>query len=151
MKPLCEKIYINKIVEIVTALICAALDIIFIVNKDDDFFWWMVIIPFTALVVWMVIDSIYWIFQPKILIYQYDTGIVINRNEKIEYTDIEKIYYKNYIRKMPMPKGNYYRDTYGGIIFIILKSGKKYKIRNAFYPIGVVDTLLKMKKQKKFR
>ena len=88
MKPLCEKIYINKIVEIVTALICAALDIIFIVNKDDDFFWWMVIIPFTALVVWMIIDSIYWIFQPKILIYQYDTGIVINRSEKIEYTDI---------------------------------------------------------------
>lgn len=48
-------------------------------------------------------------------------------------------------------RGNYYKDEYAGIIYIQLKSGKKYKIRNVEYPLGVVDVLTRIKQQKKFR
>ena len=44
-----------------------------------------------------------------------------------------------------------YKDTYSGIIFIQLKAGKVYKIRNAFYPLGVVGEISRIKQQRKFR
>ena len=98
---------------------------------------------------YFLIDSIYWIFQPNVLVYQYETGIVIERNKKIEYTDIERVYFKIYIHKKRY--GHYYRDTYSGIIYIKLKSGKLHKIRNAFYPIEVVDVISRIKQQRKFK
>ena len=36
MKPLCEKIYIDKIVEIVVLLFCVFIDIMFIINNACD-------------------------------------------------------------------------------------------------------------------
>ena len=149
MKPLCKKIYIDKIIEIVVLIVGAVLDIFFIINSEDDLLWWIIIILFTAMLLYFLIDSICWIFQPNVLIYQYETGIIIERNKKIEYTEIERIYFKNYIHKKRY--GNYYKDTYSGIIFIQLKSGKLYKIKNAFYPLGVVDVISRIKQQRKFR
>lgn len=149
MKPLCEKIYFDKIVEIVVLFFGVFVDIMFIINNANDTAWLIFIIAFTAILVFMAIDIIYWLFQPRVLIYQYETGIVINRNIQIEYTAIESVKRKNYIRKKP--RGNYYKDSWSGIIFIKLKSGKTYKIRNAFYPIEAVDILSKIKQQRKFR
>ena len=71
------------------------------------------------------------------------------KKQKIEYTDIERVYFKNYIHKKRY--GHYYRDTYSGIIYIKLKSGKLHKIRNAFYPIEVVDVISRIKQQRKFK
>ena len=116
----------------------------------DDLFLLVAIIPLSAMLVYFLIDSTYWIFQPDVLIYQYETGIVIKRNKRIEYTEIEKVYFKNYIRKKGR-RGNYYKDTYSGIIFIQLKSGKVHRIMNAFYPIEAVDTICRIKQQRKFR
>ena len=121
----------------------------FIINNASDTAWLIFIIVFSAILVFMAIDIIYWIFQPRVLIYQYETGIIINRNTKIEYTEIESVKRKNYIHKKV--RGNYYKDTWSGTIFLKLKSGKTYKIRNAFYPIEVVDVLSKIKQQRKFR
>ena len=149
MKPLCKKIYIDKIIEIVVLIVGAVLDIFFIINSEDDLLWWIIIILFTAMLLYFLIDSICWICQPNVLIYQYETGIIIERNKKIEYTEIERVYFKNYIHKKRY--GNYYKDTYSGIIFIQLKSGQVYKIRNAFYPLGVVDVISCIKQQRKFR
>lgn len=149
MKPLCEKIYFDKIVGIFILLFGIFVDVMFIINKGNDVSWLIVIIPFTAILIWMTIDIIYWAFQPRILIYQYEKGIVINRKIKIEYTAIESVKYKNYLHKEI--RGNYYKDNWSGTIYIKLKSGKIYKIRNAFYPIEVIDVLSKIKKQKKFR
>jgi hypothetical protein len=149
MKPLCKKIYIDKIVEIVVLIIGSVFDTFIIVNMGEDLFFLVFIIPFTAMLFYFLLDSIYWIFQPNVLIYQYETGIIIGRNKRIEYTEIERVYFKNYIHKKRI--GNYYKDTYSGIIFIQLKSGKTLKIKNAFYPIGVVDAISRIKKQRKFR
>ena len=149
MKPLCEKIYLDKILQMLFLLFGTFVDVMFIINRENDPLWLIVIIPFTAILAWIAIDSIYWLFQPRVLIYQYETGIIINRNIKIEYTAIESVKYKNYIHKKI--RGNYYKDSWSGIIFIKLKSGKIYKIRNAFYPLEVVDVLSKIKQQKKFR
>ena len=149
MKPLCKKIYINKIVEIVVLIIGSVLDTFIIVNMGEDLLFLIFIIPFTAMLFYFLLDSIYWIFQPNVLIYQYETGIIIGRNKKIEYTEIERVYFKNYIHKKRI--GNYYKDTYSGIIFIQLKSGKTIKIKNAFYPIEVIDAISHIKQQKKFR
>ena len=149
MKPLCEKIYLDKILQMLFLLFGTFVDVMFIINRENDLLWLIVIIPFTAILAWIAIDSIYWLFQPRILIHQYETGIIINRNIKIEYTAIENVKYKNYIHKKI--RGNYYKDSWSGIIFIKLKSGKIYKIRNAFYPLEVVDVLSKIKQQKKFR
>ncbi len=149
MKPLCKKIYISKIFEIIALIITITLDTLFIVNMNDDLLFLIFIIPVSIGLFYILIDLIYWIFQPKVLIYQYDTGIVIDRNKKIEYTSIERVYFKNYIRKTRW--GNYYKDTYSGIIFIQLKSGKKYKIRNADCPFKAVDVISRIKQQKKFR
>ena len=149
MKPLCKKIYIDKIFEIVVLIMGSVLDTVLIVNMGEDMLFLIFIIPFTAILFCFLIDSIYWIFQPNVLVYQYETGIVIERNKKIEYTEIERVYFKNYIRKERY--GNYYKDTYSGIIFIQLKAGKVYKIRNAFYPLGVVGEISRIKQQRKFR
>lgn len=149
MKPLCEKIYVDKIVEIIVLIIGAVFDVFFIINPNNHWLWLIVIILFTAILLWLLIDSIYWICQPNVLIYQYETGIIIERNKKIEYKEIEKIYFKNYIHKTRY--SNYYRDTYSGIIYIKLKSGKLYKIRNAFYPLEAVDAISRIKQQRKFR
>ena len=149
MKPLCKKIYIDKIVEIVVLIIGSVLDTFIIVNMGEDLLFLIFIIPFTAMLFYFLLDSIYWIFQPNVLIYQYETGIVISRNKRIEYTEIERVYFKNYIHKKRI--GNYYKDTYSGIIFIQLKSGKTLKIKNAFYPIEVVDAISRIKQQRKFR
>ena len=149
MKPLCKKIYFDKIVEIVALIIGSVLDTILIVKMGEDMLFLIFIIPFTAILFYFLIDSIYWIFQPNVLVYQYETGIVIERNKKIEYTEIERVYFKNYIHIQRY--GNYYKDTYSGIIFIQLKAGKVYKIRNAFYPLGVVGEISRIKQQRKFR
>lgn len=149
MKPLCKKIYIDKIVEIVLLIIGSVLDTFIIVNMGEDLLFLIFIIPFTAMLFYFLLDSIYWIFQPNVLIYQYETGIIIGKNKRIEYTEIERVYFKNYIHKKRI--GNYYKDTYSGIIFIQLKSGKTLKIKNAFYPIEVVDAISRIKQQKKFR
>lgn len=148
MKPLCEKIYIDKIFEIVILTFCVFVDVMFIINNSNNVAWLIFIIIFTAILVLVAIDILYWLFQPRVLIYQYDTGIVIKRKIKIEYTDIESVKCKNYTE---MIRGHYTQDTFGGVIFVKLKSGKIYKIRNAFYPIEVVDALSKIKKQRKFR
>ena len=149
MKPLCKKIYIDKIVEIVVLIIGSVLDTFIIVNMGEDLLFLIFIIPFTVMLFYFLLDSIYWIFQPNVLIYQYETGIIIGRNKRIEYTEIERVYFKNYIHKKRI--GNYYKDTYSGIIFIQLKSGKTLKIKNAFYPIEVVDAISRIKQQRKFR
>lgn len=125
------------------------MDISFIMKMNENSVWILIVVPFTCILVYLFFAIIYWLIQPTVLIYQYDTGIVIKRNIKIEYTSIERVYYKNHMSKKP--KGNYYRDSYVGTIFIELKSGKIYKIRNAEYPIGVVDVLSRIKQQKKFR
>ena len=149
MKPLCEKIYFERIIELVVLPICVFMDIMFIINKTNNIAWLIFIIILSAIIVFMAIEIIYWLFQPRVLIYQYETGIIINRKTKIEYTAIESVKYKNYIDKKM--RGNYYKDTWSGVIFLKLKSGKIYKIRNAFYPIEVVDVLSKIKQQRKFR
>ena len=149
MKPLCKKIYIDKIVEIIVLIIGTVFDVLFIINPISHWLWLTIIILYTIMLLWFLIDSIYWIFQPNVLIYQYETGIIIERNKKIEYTEIKRVYYKNYIHKKRF--GNYYRDAYSGIIYIQLKSGKLYKIRNAFYPLEAVDTISRIKQQRKFR
>ena len=150
MEPLCKKIYAHKIVEIIALIFGVVLDALFISNPVDNWLWVIFIILITLMLLCFLIDSIYWIFQPNVLIYQYETGIVIDRDKKIEYTGIDRIYFKNYIRKHGK-RGNYYKDTYSGIIYIQLKSGKLYKIRNADYPLGAVDKISRMKQQRKFR
>ena len=150
MKPLCKKVYIDKIVEIIALVIGTLLDVLIIKDIQGGYLRLLFIIPFTLLIIYFLIDSIYWIFQPNVLIYQYETGIIINRNKKIEYTEIERVYFKNYIHKKGK-RGPYYKDTYSGIIFIQLKSGKVHKIKNAFYPLDAVDVISRIKQQKKFR
>ena len=148
MKPLCEKTYLNKILEIVLLFFCIFMDIMFVIHKANDTAWLIFIIIFTAFLVFIASDILYWLFQPRVLIYQYDTGIMINRKTKIEYTAIASVKYKNYIH---INLRGYYKDSFSGVIFIKLKSGKTYKIRNAFYPIEAVDVLSKIKQQRKFR
>ena len=102
MKPLCKKIYIEKMIEIVVLIIGVVFDVVFITNPVNNLLWWIIIILFTAMLLYFLIDSICWICQPNVLIYQYETGIIIERNKKIEYTEIERIYSKNYIHKNVM-------------------------------------------------
>lgn len=149
MKPLCTKTYFDKILEIILLLFGFFMDVMFIIYNENDVMWLIVIIGLTVLLVLLAIDIICWMFQPHVLIYQYETGIVIKRNVRIEYTLIERVTYKKYIRKERY--GNYYKDTWSGIIYIKLKSGKTHKIRNAYYPIEAVDILSRIKQQKKFR
>ena len=148
LKPLCEKDSIQKTVEAVLTLIGIVLDVILIINARDHSFLY-VILPFSLLLAFEAVNVIYWLHQPKVLIYQYDTGIVINGNIEIEYRDIDKVYYKNRMFKRRL--GPIEKDPYVGSVTVELKSGKKYIIRNVFYPIGVADTLTKIKQQRKFR
>lgn len=150
MKPLCKKAYIDKIVEIIALVIGTLLDVLIIKDIQGVYLKLLFIIPFTLLLIYFLIDFIYWISQPNVLIYQCETGIIIERNKKIEYTEIERVYFKNYIHKKGR-RGPYYKDTYSGIILIQLKSGRVHKIRNAFYPLEAVDTISRMKQQRKFR
>ena len=149
LKPLCKKEDALNIINIIVLLLEIPLYIIFILKMSSDVLWVVTVLSFTALIMLQAIVMVYWISQPNVLIYQYDQGIVINRNVEIEYKSIERIYRKNYLLKKR--RGNYYRTPYAGTIYIKLKSGKLYRIRNAYYPIDVVDTLSKMKQQKKFR
>ena len=59
----------------------SVLDTFLIVNMGEDILFLIFIIPFTAILFYFLIDSIYWIFQPNVLVYQYETGIVIERNK----------------------------------------------------------------------
>ena len=149
MKPLCKKTYTDKIIEIIALIVGSVLGVFFIINPTDHWLWLIFILLYTTMLLCFLIDCIYWIFQPNVLIYQYETGIIIERNKKIEYTEISRVYYKNYIHKKRY--GNYYRDPYSGIIYIQLKSGKLFKIRNAFYPLAAVDVISRIKQQRKFR
>ena len=149
MKPLCKKEYALNIFNIVALLIEIPLYITFVLNMANDIIWFIFILLFTALIICQATYIVYWVSQPNVLIYQYDQGIVINRNIEIEYKSIERIYRKNYLLKEP--KGNYYRSPYIGTIYIKLKSGKIYKIRNAYYPIDAVDVLSRIKQQKKYK
>ena len=148
MKPLCKKDYLHRIGAIFFILFGTIFDVILIVNADE--WWFILVLPLTALIVYEVIMTVHWMLQPNVLIYQYDEGIVINRNIKIEYEAIEKINYENYYlmgsrRELPQ------KTPYVGTIVIKLKSGEKHKIRNVDYPIEAVDVLSKIKKQKKFK
>jgi len=149
LKPLCKKEYALNIFNIVALLIEIPLYITFVLNMVNDIIWFIFILLFTALIICQATYIVYWVSQPNVLIYQYDQGIVINRNIEIEYKSIERIYRKNYLLKEP--KGNYYRSPYIGTIYIKLKSGKIYKIRNAYYPIDAVDVLSRIKQQKKYK
>ena len=149
MKPLCKKIYLDKIVQLIILIVGTLLDVLLISNMRGEYLHLLFAIPLTLLLLYFLIDFIYWIFQPNVLIYQYETGIVIERNKRIEYTEIERIYFENYIHKKR--RGDYYKDTYSGIIFIQLKSGKVHRIRNAFYPLGAVAAISRIKQQRKFR
>ena len=78
----------------------SVLDTFLIVNMGDDILFLIFIIPFTAILFYFLIDSIYWIFQPNVLVYQYETGIVFERNKKIVYTEIERVYFKNHTKNV---------------------------------------------------
>ena len=144
MRPLCKKLYFHKIVGIVLVLFLAYLDAMFV-----DYNWMILVVICTVTIAVMALDVLYWIFQPNVLIYQYDSGIVIKRNVQIEYTAIERVSLKYDIYKRR--RRPYYKDPWGGTVLIKLKSGKVHKIRNAAYPLEVVGVLSKIKKQKKFR
>ncbi len=149
MKPLCEKNYMPKIFEPVVTILSILPYIMFILNRESDLLWFIFITSFTLMLAYLIVDTIYWILQPNVLIYQCDEGIVIKRNIEIEYKSIEKIYCKNELSINH--RRNYYRDPVIGTIFIKLKSGKIYKIRNADYPLESVNVLSKIKQQKRFR
>ena len=149
MRPLCEKEYLYKIIELVATILVGPFAVLFLINSNEHIFLLIISIVLLILILICLIDVVYWIFQPKVLIYQDDNGIVINRNLKIEYTEIKEIYYKNYWFKER--RGQYYKSPYIGTIYIKLKSNKIYKIKNSSNPRMVVDELLKIKKQKKYR
>ena len=149
MIPMCKKDYLRGIAQMLATLAGIALDAIFICTVGEDDSWLFFILVFSALLVYLLIETVYWILQPNVLIYQYEQGIVINRHIQIAYKSIEKVYRRNYWNKKP--RGNYYRDPYVGTVYIQLKSGKIHKIRNVLYPLDVVDSLWKIKQQKKFR
>lgn len=149
MKPLCKKDTSFFVLTVVVTLLEMFLYAMFWINVARDVMWFVIIIPLTIIIVYQIIEIIYWICQPSILIHQYDEGIVIKRNLKIEYKLIEKVYCKNYLVKQK--RSNYYRTELIGTIYIKLKSGKLYKIKNVWRPRDAVDLLSKIKKQKKFR
>ena len=149
MEPLCKKDYLNHITQIIVLLLSIIPCVSFIVFKGDDMPWVIFTAVYAMMLMSLFIEAICWICQPHVLIWQYDSGIVIKRSIKIEYKEIERIYRKNYLTKKY--RGNYYRDPYIGTIYIKLKSGKQYKIRNATDPLDAVDVISRMKQQRKFR
>ena len=147
MKPLCEKDYVLKIIHIIGTAIGLFFYTLFLINMDDPLMW-LIMIPFTVLLAYYVSDIVYWIFQPKVLIYQYDEGIIIKRKIRIEYKSIQRVDCKSYV----IGSHRHLKSTpYAGTIIIQLKSGKIHKIRNAFYPLGTVDVLCRIKQQKRFK
>ena len=128
MTPLCKKEYLNHIIQIIVLLLSIIPCVSFVVFNCDDMAWVIFTAIYAAMLMSLLIETIFWICQPHVLIWQYDTGIVIKRNIKIEYREIERIDRKNYLQKKY--RGNYYRDPYVGIIYIKLKSGKLYRIRS---------------------
>ena len=149
MTPLCKKEYLNHIIQIIVLLLSIIPCVSFVVFNGDDMAWVIFTAIYAAMLMSLLIETIFWICQPHVLIWQYDTGIVIKRNIKIEYREIERIYRKNYLQKKP--RGNYYRDPCVGIIYIKLKSGKLYRIRNATFPLDAVDVISRKTQQRKFR
>ena len=149
MKPLCKKDYLNHIIQIVVLLLCIIPCVSFIVYKREEIPWVIFTTVYALMLLSLLVETCYWFCQPNVLIWQYDSGIVIKRNVKIEYKEIERIYRKNYLTKKA--RGNYYRDPYIGTIYIKLKSGKQDKIRNATFPLNAVDTISKIKQQRKYR
>ena len=149
MTPLCKKDYINHIIQIIVLLLSIIPCVSFIVFKCNETPWAIFTAVYAMMLLSLLIEAVCWICQPHVLIWQYDSGIVIKRNIKIEYKEIERIYRKNYLTKKH--RGNYYRDPYIGTIYIKLKSGKQYKIRNATNPLDAVDVISRMKQQRKFR
>ena len=49
MKPLCKKIYIDKIVEIIVLIIGTVLDILFVINVESNLLWLIITIPVSAM------------------------------------------------------------------------------------------------------
>lgn len=147
MKPLCEKDYLLKIIHIIGTVIGLVVYIIFLTSMNAPIMW-IIMIPFTLLLAYYVLNIVYWIFQPKVLIYQYDEGIIIKRKIRIEYKSIQRVDCKSYV----IGSHRHLKSTpYVGTIIIQLKSGKIHKIRNAFYPLGTVDVLSHIKLQKRFK
>ena len=154
--PLCTKIIGYKIVEIVGTAALIFFDIMFILNVDEGNLVLITAIILFLINIYLIFDIIYWIIQPYVLIYQYETGIIIKRNIKIEYKEIESIAYKRYwvrdISRINSTNNGMPYQTYSmGSIYIKLKNNKTYTIRNVYYPIDAMDKLWKIKKQKKFR
>ena len=154
--PLCTKIIGYKIVEIIVIAALIFFDIMFILNVDEGNLVLITAIILFLINIYFVFDIIYWIIQPYVLIYQYETGIIIKRNIKIEYKEIESISYKRYwvrdtSRINSTNNGMPYQTHSMGSIYIKLKNNKTYTIRNVYYPIDAMDKLWKIKKQKKFR
>lgn len=150
MKPLCYKKYSYKIAEIIVFIICLIFNFFFWLKKDESKFVFFFACIFSIVLLYLLIGILYWVFQPHVLIYQYETGIIIKKNTKVEYKEIEMVYYKNYLHKK-WKYGPCYRNKHIGTIYIILKSGKKYKFLNVADPINVIYFFKKIKKNKKFR
>ena len=147
MKPLCEKDYLLGIFHIIGTAIGVFVYIIFLTNMNTPVMW-SVMIPFALLLAYYVINIVYWIFQPKVLIYRYDEGIVIKRKIKIEYKSIQRVDCKNYV----IGTHRHLKTTpYVGTIIIRLKSGKTHRIPNALYPMDAVNVLSHIKLQKRFK
>lgn len=147
MKPLCEKDYILKIFHIIGTAIGLFVYIIFLTCPNTPVMW-VIIVPFTLVLAHFVVNIVYWIFQPKVLIYQYDEGIVIKRRIKIEYKSIQRVDFKNYV----IGTHRHLQTTpHVGTIIIRLKSGKTHRIPNALYPMDAVNVLSHIKLQKRFK
>ena len=151
---LAEKDNITIIENIITFVIEMIINI-FLINKiNGSKIGLIIILVYNILILINIYKIIYWLIQPKILLYQYETGIIINNTIKIEYTNINKAYYKsNKILKRVgfTRKPVLISDDYVGTIYIKTKTNTLYKIKNVFYPIDIIDKLSKIKKQKKFR
>jgi hypothetical protein len=82
LKPLCEKEYLYKILEIIATLFMIALLLIIssgiksTLNLRQYLFVLIVLILIILGILFSLAQIIYWIFQPHILIYQYDSGII---------------------------------------------------------------------------
>lgn len=147
MKPLCEKDYLLKIFHIIGTVIGLVVYIIFLTSMNAPIMW-IIMIPFTLLLAYYVLNIVYWIFQPKVLIYQYDEGIVIKRKIKIDYKSIQSVDFNNHIFRS---RRRCTSTPYVGTVIIKLKSGKIHRIPNAFYPMEAVNVLSHIKLQKRFK
>ena len=150
---LCKKEMGSKIYKIIRVIIYVVLDIFLISEINGSMIGLVIVIIFSIFILIQIIDILYWLFQPKILVYQYETGIIIGKKHKIEYIDIKKVYYKKsiFLVRKGYRKYDTEHDDYVGTIYIETKDNKKYKIKNVFYPIKAFDILSKIKKQKKYR